>query len=148
MTQKKIVTSGTLFSIRRVRTLLRAGVDKRAVAPGLVLIHAGSARAPDRRLYTHSPAQSVDALYGGQVEDEAAAGPVAECHVAAARAREPARQREPQARTAVVLPLAPHAGIERPLPERDRHPWPVVAHGHPHPAARRAEHELDPHPGS
>jgi len=33
-----------------VRTLLRAGVDERAVAPGLVLTHAGSARPPDSRL--------------------------------------------------------------------------------------------------
>ena len=143
MTQKKIVTSGTLFSIRRARTLLRAAVDERAVAPGLVLMRAGSARPPDSRLNTHRPAQSTRSM-AGQVQDEAAAGPVAEGHVAPARAREPPRQRQPQSRAAVVLPVAAHSGIERPLAERDRHARPVVAHRHPHAAARRAEHELDP----
>ena len=143
MTQKKIVTSGTLFSIRRAEGQLLRAADRRARSRAGARAHRAAARPPDSRLNAH-PSGSSTRSTRGEVQDEAAAGPVAERHVAAAGAREPPRQRQAQSRAAVVLPVAAHPGIERPLAQRDRHARAVVADRHPHPAARRAEHELDP----
>src|SRR4051794_2203376 len=130
MTQKNKVTSGTLFNISRPRP--RRGWP--AVTVGLfmpAMVRAGGLRVPERL-----------GAERGQLEHEAAARPGARDDVAPARARQTARQREPEpgARRVVV---AARPGVERPLAERRVEPRTVVADRQPDTSPARRQLEGD-----
>src|SRR4051794_35575031 len=108
MIQKNRVTSGTLFNIVRPRD--GAGAAKEFA---LMAVHGGEAtlRLSDRR----------------QLEHEAAARAGERHHLAAAGARQAAREREAEAGAAGRRGAA-DPGLERAVAELRVQPRPVVAH--------------------
>src|SRR4051812_38497085 len=97
-------------------------LERDVVVVMLIRVRDRTLRLPDRL-----GGQALRAADGGQHEDEAAPGPLADDDVTAARAREATGEREPQPGRSLRVAVAADAWVERALTEQRVQPGAVVA---------------------